>query len=345
MEVYFADVGQGTSNVILIGKRRVHVIDTGRRASDLSLLLHHLSVDRITCLVLSHLDSDHAGGAPAIPTNFRGRIDKVCYPNDPRVRETPFWDKLQTEIRDKHLLHGQLVRLEYEKNPKLIWQSNALSAELKLFSPTFGENQAAMEAEDSNAASGVLVLTVGERRVVFPGDSSLEQWRVIRQLRGSFLHCDVIAVPHHAGVIWPGHWVDTRLRDELEWLYQEAVRPRHAVISVGTSNTERHPREEVINALLKLGATVSCTQITHQCCKNLEALRPGVLPLITPGRSRPVKTLTRSQNSRDVACARTVVADVTTTSVTVRRLGLHKAAVTALPTTPACIPLCRRPPA
>ena len=43
MEVYFLDVGQGTSNVILVGARRAIVIDTGRRASDLRLLLNSLS--------------------------------------------------------------------------------------------------------------------------------------------------------------------------------------------------------------------------------------------------------------------------------------------------------------
>jgi hypothetical protein len=215
--------------------------------------------------------------------------------------------------------------VEYEKTPKPIWRSTALKAELKLFSPSFGENQVAMKAKDSNAASGVLVLKVGDRRIVFPGDSSLEQWRVIRASRGSPLPCDAIAVPHHAGMIWPGHWDDATLHAELQWLYTDAVQPTHAVVSVGTSNDEGHPRQEVIEELRKLGTVVVCTQITKRCCKDLEKQRPALIPLILPGRARPGKLLTSKGNSRDVGCAGTVVVDISATAATVRRLGQHQA--------------------
>jgi competence protein ComEC len=341
MEVYFVDVGQGTSNVILIGKRRAIVIDTGRRASDLSMLLNHLAVDELSCVALSHLDADHAGGAPAILTEFRGRIGRICFPNDHRVLETTFWDKLQSEIKDRHLLPSQLIRMECEQTPRLVWRSNALKAELKLFSPTFGENQVALEEADSNATSGVLVLKVGEKRIVFPGDSKSAQWREIRNRRGSPLPCEVIAVPHHAGVIWPSHWDDLKLRAELKWLYMEAVRAKYAIISVGTSNIDRHPREDVVDVLRGLNVKVVCTQITGQCCTALEKLRPGLLPIVLPGRSRPVTTLTTSNNSRDLACAGTVVADITPSGVTIRRLGQHQKAVDALATRPTGRPLCR----
>jgi beta-lactamase superfamily II metal-dependent hydrolase len=340
MEVYFVDVGQGTCNVVLLGNRRAIVIDSGRRATELRLLLNWLGIDRLVCLAISHLDADHAGGFPAILTDFRGRIGTICYPNDHRVQTTPLWRKICSEIKGGHLTKQQLVRLEYEKNPKTVWRSPGLKAELKLFSPTFGENQIAIRARDSNAASGVLVLKMGDRRIVFPGDSSLEQWREIRNCRGSVLPCEVIAVPHHAGVIWPGHWDDTRLRTELQWLYTEAIRAVHAVISVGTSNGEGHPRQEVIEELRKLGTIVTCTQITKQCCRNLETQRPALIPLILPGRAWAQKTTTNSGNSKDVGCAGTVVADITPTTVTVRQLAEHQSAVGALAARPHCSPLC-----
>ncbi|MCE9566470.1 MAG: MBL fold metallo-hydrolase [Planctomycetes bacterium] len=340
MEVYFLDVGQGTCNVILLGKRRAIVIDTGRRASDLRLLLNHLGIDTLACLAISHLDSDHAGGAPAILTEFRNRIEKVCYPNDHRVQSTPLWGKIRSEMRLGHLAKEQLVRLEWQDKPKCIWRSSRQSVELKLFSPTFGENQAAMMASDSNAASGVLVLKVGDRRIVFPGDSSLDQWRVIRNCRGSVLTCDAIAVPHHAGMIWPSHWDDAKIRAELHWLYTEAVSPKHAIVSVGTSNTEGHPRGEVTDELRKLGAVVVCTQLTKQCCKRPESQRPALIPLIIPGRSRAVKTSTRSGNSKDIGCAGTVVVDITPDAFAIRRLTQHRSAVGAMGRKAGCSPLC-----
>jgi beta-lactamase superfamily II metal-dependent hydrolase len=164
-------------------------------------LLNHLQVAELPFIAISHLDVDHSGGAPEILTEFRGRIGKVCYPNDDRIRQTAFWACLQNELADGHLTVNQLVRLECEASPKLVWRAAALKAELKIFSPTFGENELAMEAEDANAVSGVLVLKVGDHRIVFPGDSSLEQWKAIRANRGAVIACGIISVPHHAGII------------------------------------------------------------------------------------------------------------------------------------------------
>lgn len=341
MEVYFVDVGQGTSNVILLGKRRAIVIDTGKRSADLSRLLNHLQVAELTVLALSHLDDDHSGGAPGIMTEFRGRIGKICYPNDHRTPDTRFWEALQDEIDSKDIEHDQLVRLEYEDRPKGIWRSAALGAELKLFSPSYGENQMALRREDPNATSGVLVFKMGNRRIVFPGDSTLEQWQEIHRRMGQSLPCDIIAVPHHAGVIWPNGWANTRIQSELQWLYSVAVQPKHAVISVGTSNTDRHPRPEVLGILRGLGVKILCTQITEQCSTPLERHRPGILPLILPGRSQSITALTTSGNSRDLACAGTIVADISSAAVGIRRIALHQQSVNAIQGMTGGSPLCR----
>ena len=58
------------------------------------------------------------------------------------------------------------------------------------------------------------------------------------------------------------------------------------VFSVGTTNGHKHPRPDVIAAMRDSGAHVMCTQITSQCCTDLESVRPAVIgPLIVPGRS------------------------------------------------------------
>lgn len=341
MEVYFADVGQGTCNVILLGRRRAIVIDTGRRAADLRLLLNDLAVDALTVLAISHLDADHAGGAPAMLTQFRGRIETVCYPNDHRLEETPFWKKLEEELGADHIHPDQLVRMEYEKTPKTLWKSASLKVELKIFSPTFGENQEAIRSQDANATSGVLVLKVCDRRIVFPGDSSTAQWRKIREVRGLPLDCEAIAVPHHAGIIWPNHWDAARREAELEWLYTDGVQPGVAIISVGTSNSDGHPREDVVKTLRKLEVPVLCTQITEQCHADPESLRPGVIPLVVRGRATAKTIRTSSGNCKDVACAGTVVAEITPAAFTVRRLTQHQSAVDVLPGG-AKKPLCRK---
>ncbi|MFO1022594.1 MAG: MBL fold metallo-hydrolase [Planctomycetales bacterium] len=185
MEVYFLDVGQGSCNVILTGNRRAIVIDTGRRWSDLEKLLQTFGVNRISRLIISHLDADHCEGASGLITSFQNRIDSVYYPNDYRTKETRFWRTLRTEIKAGNLNRKRIYRLERNRKPRQIWSNVALQAELKLLSPTFSQNQDALDKNDANATCGVLVLHVGNRTVVFPGDSSLEQWKQIYEERGT----------------------------------------------------------------------------------------------------------------------------------------------------------------
>lgn len=84
-----------------------------------------------------------------------------------------------------------------------------------------------------------------------------------------------------------------------------------------------------------------CTQITKKCCDDLEALRPGVLTPVFPGAAKPSKDLTGSGNSRNVACAGTVLARVTADNLEIDRLAEHRANVDAIPVRVGTRPLCR----
>lgn len=147
--------------------------------------------------------------------------------------------------------------------------------------------------------------------------------------------CAVLAVPHHAG---RAHATP----EELTWLFDEALAADVAVISVGTSNTHGHPRQDVIQALTAAGTKVLCTQITRRCNDDLESVRPGVLrPLRYPGKSSPIRELTGGGNSRNVACAGTVCVTLTAAGIEVDRLAEHQLAVDRLATAGPRCPLCR----
>jgi hypothetical protein len=138
--------------------------------------------------------------------------------------------------------------------PELIWlgrnppgkvftlfDDRRIGVRLEILHPSFEANLGAQEAGEPNATSGVLRLRCGSRSIVFAGDATVEAWRDIHKLmRDQPIVCDILAVPHHGGVIWPGRG-EERVRRELAWLYGEAVRCRYAVISVGTGNGEGHP--------------------------------------------------------------------------------------------------------
>jgi beta-lactamase superfamily II metal-dependent hydrolase len=334
MEVYFVDIGRGTSCVILLGNNRAIVIDCGQRSNDLLHLLKRFRVQEIARLCVSHNHDDHVGGALAILTEYEGMIDRVCFLHDGLLLQTNFWRKVKQQIREGVLQVPQLVRLHCDDKPKMLYEERAKGVTLKILSPRFLDNLQAMDEGDANATSAVLMLASGSRKIVFGGDSTIRQWRRILEERKQPLACDILCVAHHGGIVWDDP-------SELAWLYAEGVRPRYAVVSVATSNTDKHPRQEVIRSLRSSGAQVMCTQITTRCCDSLEPLRPGALPAILPGRSKSIRDVTTSGNSRNVACAGTVVAEILNDYLTIRRFPEHQAAVDRLSVRPGGHPLCR----
>jgi competence protein ComEC len=334
MEIYFVDIGQGTSNLILLGQNRAIVIDCGSKSGVLLQLMRKLQVEEIVRLVVSHNHDDHIGGAMDVLTSYRGRIEKICFLQDGLLYQTDFWARIQQQRRDNVIDIQQLVRLECDDTPRALYQENTPKRSLKILSPRFGDNLQAVQENDQNATSGVLMLAVENSRIVFAGDSTARQWRRIRQLRTKHIDCDILAVAHHGG----------RARttaEDLQWLYKDGIKPRCAVVSLATSNTHGHPREDVIRALTSSGATVVCTQITKKCCDDLETLRPGVLTPTLPGFSKQTTDLTGSNNSRNVACGGTMVAEWSNSQLAIRRLPEHQSAVNRLVGTAGCHPLCR----
>jgi competence protein ComEC len=344
MRVYFLDVGQGTCNVIPIGKRRAIVIDTGREFSTLKRLLHRLSIHTVSFLVISHCDQDHCGGASALLSDTTIRTEKICFHIGHKTKKTAFWNKLEEMIQaDEIDLEERLILLGPDEKPRQLWKAEDSSVEIKILAPTFGQVIRDHMSGDANAASGVLVLQTEEKAIVFPGDSHYRQWEVIHNNLGRRpLECDIIAVPHHAGITWDEKWDDSEVTAGLETLYNRFVKPKYAVVSVGTSNPYDHPRDAVILALRKAGATILCTQMTARCNPNLEVRRSSpVRPLLgdVPGASLPVLDQTDSNESRNVACAGTVVADVSARRITIHRLQEHQDGVDLLKRP---LPLCRK---
>ena len=336
MEVYFLDVGQGTCQVILLGERTAIVVDCGSKSDRTALhFLKRFGVEYIARLIVSHSHDDHIGGAPGILGEYRDRIERICFVQDDIFLKGNFWARISELLQQDVLTKSQLVRLERCDCPQLIWSEATTDSRLRTYSPTAAENLLAQDAAEQNPTSAVLFLDCGRNRIIFASDSDAEQWDEMRAKAGRRFDCNILAVAHHAGRTHQS-------AEALSRLFGENVRPDVAVISVGTSNTHGHPRNDVIHALKDVGATVVCTQITRKCSRDLEALRPGVLrPINIVGRSSPTPDFTSSGNSRNVACAGTVLARVTHEALSVERLAAHQAAVDGLGAADQGCPICR----
>lgn len=341
MEIFFLDVAQGTCQIILLGERRAIVIDCGVRNDRIVLqFLSRMGVEHIERLIVSHSHDDHIGGAVSVLGAFQDRISRICFVQDHKFLQSAFWRRISELLKSQKLAKDQLSRLEVADGPQEVWGDESKSLLLRTYSPSAAENLLAHEAEAPNPTSAILFLDVRGQRIVFAADSEVQQWREIHRKYGQRMKCEVLSVPHHAG---RSH----NSADDLAWLFDQALDVGVAVISVGTTNSHGHPRQDVVTAMTNRGTKVMCTQITRRCNGNrrdLESIRPGVLrPLRFLGRSSVTTDLTDAGHSRNVACAGTVRVEAAVTGLIVDRLNDHQRAVDQLPQTAATCPLCRIP--
>ena len=219
-ELLAVDIGQG--NAVLVrtaqhallydaGPRFNQSSDAGERV--LVPLLHALG-ERLDMLVLSHRDSDHSGGAPAVlamqpTTTLLSSIEaehplQLLRPARRCVAGQHWnWDGVRFEV-----LHPELA--DYRPGVS----SNALSCVLKISSPQ---------------ASALLV-----------GDIGVAQETRLLQT-GAALQADVLLVPHHG----------SKSSSSPEFI--AAVQPRWALVQAGYRNRFGHPASAVAARYTGLG--------------------------------------------------------------------------------------------
>jgi competence protein ComEC len=344
METLFVDVGFGTCNVILTGSGEAIVLDTGKGSQVPIALLNQFSVKRISHLIISHWHDDHFRGVSGLVRAFSGKIKNVWFPFDPAFQDTEVWETLCGEVETGAMEKEQLQPLTIDgKKPRWLWYSLRFDADLSVISPCYMENLEGVEIEDSNATCGILVLRVGPRLIVFGGDAMLGQWQRLPKRVPTPLVAEVLAVPHHAGIIWPPHWSDANVQKALNLLYTKIVQPRVAIISAGTRPGDDHPRKNVIEALRAVKSDVMCTQMTARCTSDLETSRKmqASLPLVAPGRSSRKLSLNKAKKSCHVACAGSVLVELKKTGATIHQMPSHQKFVNSIPNKIGDKPMCR----
>jgi competence protein ComEC len=218
-EMVVADVGQGTA-VLLRTREHLLVYDAGPQysaESDAGMrvllpLLRSRGETRIDLLVLSHRDTDHVGGAPALLAGLPvralssslGDAHPLRLRSDAAVPHRPCtagqsweWDGVRFEV-----LHPQAAELTLPVKP--------------------------------NALSCVLRVQGSGRSVLLTGDIEAAQEAALVQRDAALLRSDMLLVPHHGS------------RTSSTPAFLAAVQPAVAVAQAGYRSRFGHPAPDVV---------------------------------------------------------------------------------------------------
>jgi competence protein ComEC len=226
------DVGQGDSLLLITPDGKTLLIDGGgfgggpRQAPQdfdigeevVSPALWARGIRHLDAVALSHTDSDHMGGIPAVLSNFHP--DSLWVGNNPPI---PRYQALLAEAAALHI------------PVRSYFAGDAFSfgdARVEVLAPFRG-----VAASTSHPNDNMLVLRIayGATSVLLTGDAEapIEQ----AMLAESDLKSTLLKVGHHGSIT----------STTPDFLAQ--VAPQWAVISCGLHNRYGHPREEVLEAL------------------------------------------------------------------------------------------------
>ena len=216
-------MGQGNAVVVRTAGHTL-VYDAGPRYSLESDAGHRVLVpllralgERVDLLVLSHRDSDHTGGAPAILAMQRGA-------------------SLLSSIEQGHELQGARTAMRCQAGQGWTWDG----VEFSVLHPT--PEDYALQPK-SNALSCVLRVRADGRAALLVGDIETAQELALAG-RQPDLRADVLLVPHHGS------------RTSSSAAFIDAVQPRWALVQSGYRNRFGHPVGEVLARYKARGAQV-----------------------------------------------------------------------------------------
>jgi len=247
------DVGQGDSLLIVTPDGKTLLVDGGgfgggpRQAPQdfdigeevVSPSLWARGIRHLDAVALSHTDSDHMGGIPAVLRNFHP--DSLWVGNNPPI---PRYQALLAEATELHI------------PVRSYFAGDAFSfggARVEVLAPFRG-----VAASTSHPNDNMLVLRIayGATSVLLTGDAEapIEQ----AMLAEPDLKSTLLKVGHHGSI--------TSTQPE----FLARVAPQWAVISCGLHNRYGHPREEVLEELQQSRVRTFRTDIDGASCFMLD---------------------------------------------------------------------------
>ena len=217
--IYFFDVGQGDSSLIVSSKHKeVILIDTGGLFANyypienIINFLKSIGITKINYLILTHGDYDHMGYSSYLINNYK--VKNVIFNNGT-------FNDLELELIDilykKNITYYQSLEYLNIANSKLYFLNKEIY-------------------NNENDNSSVLYLKLSNYKFLFMGDASIDvENKLIKTY--SLNNIDVLKVGHHGSKT-------SSSKDFINY-----INPKYSIISVGKNNLFGHPNKEVLKVL------------------------------------------------------------------------------------------------
>jgi competence protein ComEC len=239
LKIYFIDVGQGDSTLIVTPKNKTILIDGGGSSSDnydvgKNTLLPYLldrGITKVDYMFISHFDMDHCGGLLYILENLKVKNVIIGKQFDNSENYKTFLNIIKSKkIKVNMVEEGVKINIEKNLYFDVIWPSN---------------KQAVTNNSINNNAL-VCKLNYKNFTMLFTGDIEEETEKILvsKYLGTNALKANVLKVGHHG----------SKTSSTQEFL--ELVKPQIALIGVGKNNKFRHPNEDVLERLKNLNCKI-----------------------------------------------------------------------------------------
>lgn len=239
LRIFFIDVGQGDSTLIITPDKKTVLIDGGGSDSfDVGekVLLPYLldrRILKVDYVLISHFDTDHCGGILTI-------MEKVKVKNiiiSEQAEHSENYERFK-----KLMIHKKIRLIEVKKGDKI---KIGRYSEFKILFPT----SRLLSENLLNNNSIVAQFNYNNFKMLFTGDIEKLAEQQILKAEKAEIRADILKVAHHG----------SKTSSIPEFI--KAVKPKIALIGVGKNNTFGHPNQQTIKNLENIKCRIYRTDL------------------------------------------------------------------------------------
>lgn len=239
LRIFFIDVGQGDSTLIITPDKKTVLIDGGGSDSFdvgekvLSPYLLDRRILKIDYVLISHFDTDHCGGILTIMEKVKAKNIIISE----QAEHSENYERFK-----KLMIHKKIRLIEVKKGDKI---KIGRYSEFKILFPT----SRLLSENPLNNNSIVAQFNYNNFKMLFTGDIEKLAEQQILKAEKAEIRADILKVAHHG----------SKTSSIPEFI--KAVKPKIALIGVGKNNTFGHPNQQTIKNLENIKCRIYRTDL------------------------------------------------------------------------------------